>query len=50
MPAVVDVSMASNGTFVRGDANGNCDAAINADTINRTATRQLVLAVLAGYH
>jgi hypothetical protein len=31
MPAVVDASVDSNGTFVRGDANGDGDAVISAN-------------------
>jgi hypothetical protein len=50
VPAVVDVAVDSNGAFVRGDANGDIDAVISADAINGTATKQFVLAVLAGYH
>jgi hypothetical protein len=55
MPAVVDVSVDSNGTFVRGDANGDSDAVISANvhdcafsvdlSISGTATKPFVLAL-----
>jgi hypothetical protein len=58
MPAVVDASVDSNGTFVRGDANGDSDAVIGAKvhyrafsvdlSISGTATKPFVLA-LAGF-
>lgn len=56
MPAVVDASVDSNGTFVRGDANGDGDAVISANvhygafsvdlSISGTATKPFVLALI----